>query len=170
MRVMRVAWRLFLGLWSVLPFGCGAGLPQPSFAPQPTQALVQVPFPPPPARVEEIPDAPQEDAVWIDGEWAPGPETWVWRLGRWVLPPPNASWSPWVTVRDPFARLYFAPGTWRGPSGEPLPEPAPLAIARARGITVVYPTGEPFDPGPNRVPGREAPAVEPFCPPIEESP
>src|SRR5689334_3320659 len=62
-------------------FGCSSSLPHPTYTPQPQSALVEVAFPPPPARPEIVPDKPSDDAVWIDGEWAWRGRRWAWRSG-----------------------------------------------------------------------------------------
>ena len=125
-----------LGFW-----GCGLSrLPHPRWVSQPTSALVEVPYPPPPGRVEFVPKQPSDQAVWIDGEWTWNGRRWAWRVGRWVVPPVDpvtlslrqpAAFSPWVTVRSGDGTLYIAEGTWRDVRGGDLPEPTPLALGTA---------------------------------------
>src|SRR5262249_19876160 len=93
---------------------CGhARLPRPPYVQQPTSALVEAPYPPPPARVEVVPDSPRDEAVWVDGEWTWHGRRWAWRRGRWVVTPSGGAFSPWTTVRNGDGTLYFAEGTWR---------------------------------------------------------
>jgi hypothetical protein len=106
---------------------CGSRLPGPSYVQHPTEALVEVPYPPPPARVEYVPDRPSSDAVWLDGEWVWQGRRYSWKAGRWVKPPANASFAPWTTVRDSMGSLYLAEGTWRDRSGSEIAAPEPLA-------------------------------------------
>lgn len=132
-----------------IAFACGPRLPAPPFVGQPTSALVEVPYPPPPARVEVIPPHPSESgAVWIDGEWIWRTRRWAWKPGRWVNPPPNARFSPWTTVRDRRGTLYFAEGVWREASGAPLSDPEPLESLGPLPAAVVTPEGEEVREGP----------------------
>lgn len=113
-------------------FACGSPrLPTPPFVPQPTSALVEVPYPPPAARPEFVPDAPDvAGVVWIDGEWTWQGQRWTWKRGRWVVPPKGASFAPWTTVRDDEGILYVAQGTFRDARGAALDEPDPIATGR----------------------------------------
>lgn len=144
---------------AVLALGaCGsARLSAPSYVQQPTAALQPASYPPPPARVEFIPATPSGSAVWLDGEWTWQGRRWAWKAGRWVEAPPNASYSPWSTVRDKTGTLYFAEGKWRDAKGQELPDPKPLALARVRGGAVVNPEGEQVPQAPDVRPDR-APA------------
>jgi hypothetical protein len=132
-------------------------LPGPRLVGHPTSALVEVPYPPPPARIEAVPKAPTETAVWIDGEWMWQGKHWVWKAGRWVEPPRHAAFAPWTTVRDANGTLYFAAGTWRDATGAEVPEPAPIASARPHRGTVVNAEGEEVPPSPIASPERGAP-------------
>ncbi|MCL2776886.1 MAG: YXWGXW repeat-containing protein [Polyangiaceae bacterium] len=117
-------------------------LPQPEFAAQTTQALARVPYNPPPARVEIIPAQPSHSgAVWIDGEWSWQGRRWAWKRGRWVMPPANAKFAPWTTVRDASGMLLMAPGAWRDRVGNEVSEPAPLAVAKTLPGAIVDPSG-----------------------------
>lgn len=150
---------------------CGSRrLPPPRWVSQPTSALVQVPYPPPPARVEFIPDQPRDDAVWIDGEWVWQGRRYAWKPGRWVVPPPNAAFAPWTAVRDRLGTLYLAQGTWRAPGGGEVAPPRPLRVGRPNAGTVTNPEGEPvsdlglqppgaFTPKPGGAPTRETRAA-----------
>ncbi len=103
---------------------------------------MEVPYPPPPARVEYVPPRPSGDAVWIDGEWAWRGRRWAWRAGRWVVPPPNASFAPWTTVRDPLGTVHIAAGAWRDRDGNEVAAPKPLAFGRPSAGPVITPEGE----------------------------
>src|SRR3954469_19970731 len=95
---------------------CGArALPHPEYVAHPQRALVEVPYPPPPARVEFVPARPADDAVWVDGEWVWRGRRYAWKPGRWVMAPSDAKFSPWTSVRDREGTLYLAKGTWRDP-------------------------------------------------------
>lgn len=67
----------------------------------------RVPYPPPSALVEIVPESPAADAVWIDGYWDLRGRTWVWERGGWVDPPPGAYACPWrARYRDDGVLLY----------------------------------------------------------------
>lgn len=154
-----IRWRGW-GVWcaatlAAVALSCRGKLPTPRYSAQPTSALVPVPYPPPPARVEIVPDSPQDGAVWIDGEWSWDGRRWGWKLGRWLVPPPSATFSPWTTVRSRAGILYFAGGVWRDERGERISEPQPLAVANASTGPVVGPHGESFPAGQNIEPGEE---------------
>jgi hypothetical protein len=140
---------------------CG-GLPRPTYVPQKTEDLQQVEYPPPPARVEFIPDEPKAPgAVWIDGEWTWQGRRWAWKPGRWIATPAGASFSPWTSVRDPGGLLYVAEGKWRDAKGQPLPDPVPLAVGKTRGGTVTDPDGDNIPAAPNAPPqSSEATGVD----------
>jgi len=107
---------------------CVPNLPAPAMTSQRTSALVAVPYPPPPAHVEAVPDTPKEKAVWIDGEWLWRNKRWMWQRGRWIPVPNGGTYSPWTVVRDRDGNLYWAKGVWHAANGEELEEPKPLAV------------------------------------------
>lgn len=151
---------------------CGAArLPAPPYVGQPTDALQEVEYPPPPARVEYVPGAPNETTVWIDGEWTWQGRRWAWKPGRWVTPPANAAFSPWTSTRDRTGTYYVAEGKWRDRQGKELPDPLPLAVGRTRGGPVTNPEGEEVPSAPNvrshtppGKPGREGDGGHPETP------
>lgn len=134
--------------WLVAATGCGVTtLPSPPFAPHPTSALAEVPFPPPPARVEKVPPSPSARAAWIDGEWTFRGRKWMWIRGRWVEPPVGARYSPWAIVRDKEGTLWEARGTWRDAHGEEIDPPKPLAVADVSEGAVIDALGDAITPG-----------------------
>jgi len=148
----------------------GASVPHPPYGRHTTAALVEVPYPPPPARVETIPKAPQDDAVWVDGEWVWQTRRWAWKPGRWVVAPRGLTFTPWTTVRDARGSLYAASGAWHDASGREVEEPTLLAAARSRPGTVVTPEGDavpggptlPVDAGTTKPVDAGEPLVSPF--------
>ena len=128
-------------------------LPAPTYVGQPTSALQEAAYPPPPGRVEYIPNLPQEGAVWIDGEWTWQGRRWAWKQGRWVMPPSGARFSPWTSTRDKTGLFYVAEGKWRDAQGRELPDPKPVALGRTRGGPVTDPEGDTVQPTPNVAPG-----------------
>jgi len=141
---------------------CGAGrLPSPPYVGQPGSALVQVPYPPPPARVEFVPDKPDSGAVWIDGEWVWQGRRYAWKPGRWVKTPAGASFAPWQAVRDTMGTLYIAQGSWRDREGKEI-EPPPVlrsgtpnagAVTDSEGDTLDVPAIHPADAGTGETKG-----------------
>lgn len=144
MRVLAVAFTgSLLVAAATTMLACGSGrLPTPSYTGQPQQALVQVPYPPPPARVEFVPEQPAGDAVWIDGEWVWQGRRYAWKPGRWVKPPGNGSFAPWAAVRDPMGALYVAEGSWRDGKGNEIAAPAPIKTAKPSPGTITDPEGD----------------------------
>jgi hypothetical protein len=155
-RTMR---RLGLGMATSLAItgvmvACAAPrLPAPPYVGQPTEALQQAAYPPPPARVELIPDPPKPEAVWVDGEWTWQGRRYAWKRGRWLVAPTNARFSPWTATRDKSGLFYIAEGKWRDPQGRELPDPPPLVLGKTHGGPVVDPEGGPVAATPNVAPG-----------------
>jgi hypothetical protein len=117
----------------LLAMACGSRLPVPPTGAHPASSTtyVDVPFPPPPARVEVVPPRPREaGAVWVDGEWAWQGKRWVWLPGGWVVPPQGAYFAPWLVYRLDNGRLLYAPGAWHTAKGDRLPNPVVLEAAR----------------------------------------
>jgi len=120
-----------LGILAAASLSCAPHLPGPPSVPQPSAAFEDVPYPPPPARIEYIPDAPRSDAKWVDGEWRWQASGWHWQRGGWYDVPPATSFARWATKRAPDGRLLFAPSTWRDGRGQEAPLPGLLASAGA---------------------------------------
>ncbi|NUP05226.1 MAG: BcpO-related WXXGXW repeat protein [Polyangiaceae bacterium] len=100
--------------------GCSAGLPAPPTGPVQKRDMIEVPYPPPPARVEDVPAPKRVGDVWIDGQWDWDGRRWRWQAGAWVSPPPNAYFTPWTTERRDNGRLYFARAAWHHRDGRVL--------------------------------------------------
>jgi hypothetical protein len=121
--------------------GCSHHFAEPAFVGQPPSALVEVTEPPPPGRVEFIPQRPTRTAVWVDGEWSWRRRKWAWLAGRWVEAPPGAKYSLWAFVRGPDGRLWVAAGAWRDAKGAVLEAPQPLVSARVTSSEVINAAG-----------------------------
>jgi hypothetical protein len=113
-----------------LATACSSRLPAPRTLPPMADAFVEVPYPPPPARVESIPEKPREGAVWIDGQWSFFGNAWRWENGGWVMPPPNGYFTRWTTQWTPEGRLLFAKAGWRTQDGKLVDAPERLVIQR----------------------------------------
>jgi hypothetical protein len=122
----------------VLGLGCSSSLPKPKAGPVPDDALIEVPYPPPAARVEDIPKQAKPSDVWIDGQWDWTGRDWRWIDGAWMTPPAaDAYFTPWTTKRERNGHLLFAPAAWRAKDGRPLEtgwgrETCALPIAAAK--------------------------------------
>ncbi len=82
--------------------------------------MIEVPYPPPAARVESVPPPPNAADVWIDGQWDWDGRNWRWHEGRWMTPPDGAYFTRWTTQRRRDGRLFFARAAWRDASGRAL--------------------------------------------------
>jgi hypothetical protein len=161
MRFLAIAFTSSVAIASATAMlACGARrLPGPSYVGQPQEALVQVPYPPPPARVEFVPEQPNGDAVWIDGEWVWQGRRYAWKPGRWVKPPANAAFAPWATVRDTMGSLYIAEGTWRDHGGNEVAAPTPLRSGTSTPGAITGPEGDTFSNPATQLP--DASTVKP---------
>ena len=114
----------------LLAVGCGGQLPAPESTEHPLSAYADVPYPPPAALAETVPERPERDGVvWIDGEWRPHGDSYVWRRGGWFEPPAHARFAPWRAWYRRDGRLMMAPGTWYDAKGERLRSPEPMLPA-----------------------------------------
>jgi hypothetical protein len=127
----------FVGVLTLV-VACGrTTLPRPPRAQVRVEDYVAVPFPPRPPPVEIVPAPPRPGAVWVDGTWTWEGDRYAWQPGYWSLPPEGAAHTRWVIVRrSEDGQLFFAPSSWQGPDGEPLPEPEALVRARSRATDV----------------------------------
>lgn len=123
---------------------CASSLPTPVLGTHPPgcAAFVEVPHPPPPARVEMIPERPRDDAVWVDGEWVWRGRRWEWDPGGWVIPPEGGVFAPWVLVRRDDGSLYHARSRWFDREGKPLRRPPRIEPGQTE------PVEEPSGPPP----------------------
>ena len=126
--IARVASARLAGLVAaVVAIGCGSSFPPPPLVPQTDDAFSEVPYPPPPAQIEFVPDVPDGAVAWVDGAWTWEGTQWRWKRGGWFNVPPGTRYSPWQAKRTPDGRLLFAPSVWRGANGAPLEPPEPVA-------------------------------------------
>jgi hypothetical protein len=117
-------------------WGCGGSLPQPSQAAAHDDAFSNVPYPPPAALSELVPEPPTSDAVWTDGTWVWRGSYYVWDRGGWVRPAPGLRFVPWRLRYSPTGQAQFARSHWVDERGE-----------RTRGPIVQQPAQTP----PNEV-------------------
>ena len=110
--------------------GCSSGLPGPAVAVHPGRAFVEVPYPPPAALVEVVPDAPAGDAVWVDGYWSWRGNKYAWLRGGWMLPPAGARYALWHLRYRADGTLFFAQGAWYDAHSNRVRDPETLLPAR----------------------------------------
>jgi hypothetical protein len=124
--------------------GCGSTLPTPAPAKHPLAAYREVPYPPPAALAETVPEPPAgSDLVWVDGEWVFHGRGFVWRRGGWVAPPPASRFAPWQAWYRRDGRLMLASGTWYDARNQRLRRPQPVAPAETppNEVTSEFQTG-----------------------------
>ena len=111
--------------------GCAAHVPVPPVATHDGDAPVIVPYPPPPAQVEMVGPAPDDQAVWVDGSWLWTGQAYVWNAGGWQHPAPGLGYAPPMVIRQTSGELVYFPGSWHGAHGAP-PRTAGPASESAR--------------------------------------
>jgi len=112
--VHRLSLALLLLLGCLL-LGC---LPRVQLAPEGghgNDVAREVPYPPPPARVEILPAPPHDDAVWVDGTWAWNGRDYQWQTGGWRLPSEDAYYAPAKLLRRRNGMLLYLKGQWHEP-------------------------------------------------------
>ena len=115
-----------LGIVALSLGACKQSTPEPKLGPhRGDEVPIEVPYPPPPARVEIIPKPPGDlkGPVWIDGEWQWRSRRWVWQAGRWEVPLSGGYYAPAATVRLSDGTLVFFKGTWKTTSPPRPPSP-----------------------------------------------
>jgi hypothetical protein len=128
---------------------CSGRVPHPPAASQPSSALVEVDYPPPPARVEFVTPQPAGNAVWLNGEWSWTGRRWSWKPGGWVVVPEGAAYARLALVRRADGKLFSAPGTWRNANGEEVAAPEFMGSSSSKSSAVVDPEGDPAPTGPD---------------------
>lgn len=97
--------------------GCAPALPLPELAEHDSASPpVVVPYPPPAARVEQVPERPTADAVWIDGYWRWTGSGYDWVAGVWRVPLPGRAYAPADTVRRRNGELLWYAPRWKSSS------------------------------------------------------
>ena len=114
---------------ALLSCACGGSLPAPQATEHPLSAYVEVPYPPPAALSETVPERPAGDCVYVDGEWIFHGSSFVWRRGGWVIPPAASRFAAWRAWYRRDGRLMMARGTWYDSKHERLRPPVPVAPA-----------------------------------------
>lgn len=102
---------------------CGGSLPAPERAIHRHDAFIEVPYPPPAALVEVVPEPRPAGAVWVDGNWVWRGRYYVWQRGGWMKEIAGLAYADWQVRLANDGRLLFAKGTWYDPQREPAPAP-----------------------------------------------
>ena len=104
-------------LASALLAACGGGtqlVPTGAHPPH-IQDFVEVPYPPPPAQVEELDEAHSNpNCAYVSGHYEFEGRRWVFHPGRWVQPPADCYYAPAVIAwsKGGDDRLYYTPPRW----------------------------------------------------------
>lgn len=89
---------------------CGSQQAEAPRGAHPANDAVSVPYPPPPAKVEELPPRPSAKCVWIDGYWDYS-DRWEWQPGEWVIPQAHCRLAP-LELRRQDGQLWHARPRW----------------------------------------------------------
>lgn len=121
------------GFWLACLTACGGSrlVTVPS-GPQPAKAQpVSVDFPPPPAKIEEIPISHRaaNGCVWRDGFWDWTGRHWEWQAGRAVLPPPHCHFAEAKLTWSADSLSFYRPAWY--PDAANAPAPSSLNITKA---------------------------------------
>jgi hypothetical protein len=120
----------WIALGALLVTACGGAIPQPESEQHAASAYEVVPYPPPSALVEIVPDQPRTDAVWVDGYWVWRGRYYVWERGGWLLPPDQATVGKWHARYRDDGTLLFAPTRWYDARGRVI-DPPPFLLPAA---------------------------------------
>ncbi len=81
-----------------------------------------VPYPPPPAQVEETTEAlpGRPECRWLDGNYEWRRRKWQWLPGQWIVPVDGCNYVPAVVQwgSGPNALLYYTPPRWYRADGK----------------------------------------------------
>lgn len=127
--------RVLASLLLALFLGCGGSIPSPPTGPHVDEEATAVPYPPPPGKVEVVPEPPKEmkKPVWIDGEWQWRGRRWVWQVGAWQELNPGSYYAPATAVRLADGTLVYFTGKWKPRSKTPPPPPPSATAVPAAG-------------------------------------
>ncbi len=104
-RAADLSWLCFASL-----LACGAEFAEARLGAHPPSDAIVVPYPPPPAKVEELPARPDKACVWVDGYWDYS-DRWEWQAGEWVSPNARCRLAP-SELRRQGGRLLHARPRW----------------------------------------------------------
>jgi hypothetical protein len=128
-RAASLGWALSGAISAALLAACGGAhlITVPS-GPQPVKAQpVPVDFPPPPAKVEEIPltHGANTACVWRDGYWDWTGRRWEWQAGRAVLSPVGCRFAEAKLEWSTEFLSFYRPAWYPDPAQKPVPKSCP---------------------------------------------
>lgn len=96
----------------------------PLGAQPPTATPIHVDYPPPPAKIEEIPlsDKSGNRCVWRDGFWDWTGRRWEWQAGRAVLPPKDCRFAEMKLEWSTDSLSFYRPAWYPDPERKPAPK------------------------------------------------
>src|SRR5450432_4226944 len=112
------------GAWLLAACGAAQLVTVPS-GPQPAKAQpVAVDYPPPPAKIEEIPLSRQSSnrCVWRDGFWDWTGRRWEWQGGRAVLSPAGCRFAEAKLEWTTDSLSFYRPAWYPDPAQKPAPK------------------------------------------------
>jgi hypothetical protein len=129
---------------TLLVAACGGSLPVPQQVAPSADAFFEVPYPPPPALSELVPQRPKgKNMVFQDGGWTWRGRYYVWERGGWVAPDPSARFCPWAFQYLPDGRALFSRSHWVDTNGHYLRPPGIIvpAVTPPNEVTAEFQTG-----------------------------
>ncbi len=100
--------RGLLAMLTASALACGSRHAEAPRGAHPANDGVSVPYPPPPAKVEEVPAQPNTACVWADGYWD-FTDRWEWQVGEWVIPQAHCRLAPMELRRQGGLLLHARP-------------------------------------------------------------
>ena len=100
--------RVLLAMLAGSALACGSRHAEAPRGAHPPNDAVSIPYPPPPARVEEVPEQPDAACVWADGYWDFS-DRWEWQAGEWVVPRAHCRLAPMELRRQGGLLLHARP-------------------------------------------------------------
>lgn len=99
----------------VMASGCLPTLAVPEAGDQAGEVPLQVPYPPPAARVDVVLDPPPSiiSPVWVDGQWLWRGSRWIWEPGGWAQGDPERVYARSKLVRRSDGMLVWFEGKFR---------------------------------------------------------
>ena len=107
-----------LALAAILLASCVPMVPIPPTGAHEGETAVEVPYPPPAARVDmlDAPPAKMKHAVWVDGQWMWHGGRWVWHPGEWTDLAPGQVYAPPTLLYLSDGKLHWFAGALRNAS------------------------------------------------------
>jgi len=87
---------------------------RPHFGQEGFQEPTEVPYLPPPGKVEIVRPRPSKlkDPVWVEGQWVWTGARWQWKEGGWEDQPSDQYYAEPIFVRLDDGTIMYVPGRW----------------------------------------------------------